>query len=211
MIKAPKPENNFDFELCPAGTHIATLYKLVNIGTVKQEWAGVEKDIPKIRLYWELPEEPRTYEIEKDGKKEEVETIHKISQEYTLSLGEKAKLRPVVTGMIGTMSDEELYEFNIEDLLGKSCLLNVVHRKSKKNPDRTYAIVEGASPLLKSMEKPEQISETEVIDVNTATEEDLEKLSQNLREKIKSSKEWKQKSAVENNEEEIDPNDIPFD
>jgi hypothetical protein len=43
-------------------------------------------------------------------------------------MGAKGNLRPFIEGFIGTkLHDDEAYNFNLEDLLGDACLLNVVH------------------------------------------------------------------------------------
>jgi hypothetical protein len=66
--------------------------------------------------------------------------------------------------MLGTtLYDWEAYNFDFEDLLGRECLLNVVHEEN------VYANVKGATPLPKGMTAPEQFNESKMIDVNTAT------------------------------------------
>ena len=201
MIKAEKPENTFTFELCPEGNHTATLFKIINFGTLETEWKGKKKEQKKIRLYWEIPEEKYTYE-DKDGK--EIQTHHTISSEYTLSFSDQAKLRPIVTGMMGSMNEEELWDFDIEQLLGRACLLNVVHEKGKNDPSKVYSVVGATSPLIKGLTAPEPLMAQSVIDVNTASEEEIESLSGNLKDKMKSSKEYKLKDKVEQNEITMD-------
>src|SRR5258708_7785057 len=66
--------------------------------------------------------------------------------------GAKGHLRPFVEGFIGTkLHDDEAYNFNLEELLGDVCLLNVVHTEKDGN---TYANIQGASPLPKGMTAP---------------------------------------------------------
>jgi len=223
MIKANKPESTFEYELCPAGTHLARVFKIVNIGTIKESWEGQEKDSHKIRVYWELPSEKKTYEIEKDGKKETVNSVFSISQEYTLSFGDRAKLRPIVVGIMGEdfKTDQDAWNFNIEDILGKSCIINVTHRTSKDG-QRQYAIVVSASALMKGQKEEEPVNEAKIVDVETITEEELDKVYDTLRQKIKSSKEYQARmnpteTKPEDKErpdypvsDEINPDDIPF-
>lgn len=204
MLKGKKPETTF--ELCPEGTHEATIYKIIHIGTLESEWQGKKKIADKIRIYFELPNEPKTYEIEKDGVKQTVETVHSISAKYTLSMGEKAKLRPIVTGIIGKAfaNDDEAWDFDVSTLLGKSCLLNVVHEASKQDASKKYAVIKGTTPLLKNMKKPEPVLAQEFIDVNTADEATIDKLHQTIKDEMKSSKEWIARMNVEENEILID-------
>ncbi len=223
MIKAGKPEGNTQFELTPKGTHIARVYKLINLGTLKTEWQGVEKDTKKIRIYFELPNEEKKYQ-DKDGN--EVTDIHTISSEYTLSMGDRANLRPIVEGIIGTtLTDDEAYNFDIESLIGMACLVTIKHNKSKDGT-REYATVASTSELMKGMVAPAPVKETEVIDVNTITDEQMSNLHEKIQEKIKSSREYQLKNSSDYDEikslreqhnnkvvfptDEIDPNDIPF-
>ena len=219
MIKAEKPENTFEYELCPSGTHLARIFKIINIGTIKETWEGKEKDSHKIRIYWELPKAPKVYEVEKDGKKETVNSVFSISQEYTLSFGDRAKLRPIVVGILGKdfATEDEAWGFDIESLLGKSCLLNVTHRKSKDG-EREYAIVASASTLMEGMKEEEPVNEQKILDVNTITDKELESLYESLRDKLQSSSEWKARQSMDKAkssvadypEDNINPEDIPF-
>lgn len=192
-MKAPVSAN-IEFELCPEGTHVATLYKIIYIGTVETEYEGRKSWTPMVKLQWELPNEPKKY-TDKDGK--EVEGVFTISKELTFSMGAKSNLRKLVSGMTGkSFSDEDAKEFDIDDLLGTSCLLNVVHTVSK-NTGNTFAVINSATPLLKGMMPPEKINEPRIINVATSPESDIEALYDKLKEKMKSSKEWQERISQE--------------
>ena len=90
-LVAPRSQERI---LAPEGTHKARLVGLVQLGTVPVEWAGETKWLEKVRLTFELPEELHKF------KEDETEKPVVISQEYTLSMGEKSNLRPVVEGII---------------------------------------------------------------------------------------------------------------
>jgi hypothetical protein len=216
MLKPIKPESSFDYEPCPEGSHVATLWKIINIGTVETEWQGNVKWTPKVRLYWELPDEPKTYEKEVDGKKETVTSVFSISSEYTLTMGERAKLRPIIVGMVGRkMTDDELWDFDVETLLGKSCILNVTHETGKKDQTKTYANVASTSPLLKGMSVPKPVNKQVVVDVATSPLEVIEAQPDFIKEKMRKSQEWvKRTTGVEAPAEgetlDINPEDIPF-
>lgn len=212
-IIAGKPENNIEFELCPKGTHIARVFKILNIGTIETEWQGKVKDTKKIRIYFELPTEEKKY-TDKDGK--EIVDIHTISAEYTLSMGDRANLRKVVEGIIGTsLTDEEAYNFDVESLLGMTCLITINHEKSKDG-QREYAVIAGTAGLVKGMTAPEPVKEAQILDVRNITEQQLSELHEKIQEKIKSSREWQERTKVESNEikgfedDVINPADIPF-
>lgn len=94
----------------------------------------------------------------------------------------KSKLRPLVEGMLGApLSDKEADNFTFESLLGQECLLNVVH--DEKNGS-VYANIAGASPLPKGMDAPALANETRMIDMNTASFEEIEALPGFIREKM---------------------------
>src|SRR5262245_51935946 len=112
---APKPTGG-DFTPPPAGTHAAICYRLVDLGTQMGEYKGQPKEQHKIVVSWELVDENMD-----DGKP------FSIHQRYTFSLHEKAKLRADLESWRGrTFTEEELNAFDLENLLGKPCLVSIV-------------------------------------------------------------------------------------
>lgn len=184
-IKAPKKEGG-DFEIAPAGNHVARLYRIIHLGNVPYTFQGQEKRGPKVRLYFELSNE--SFEYEKDG--QTVTRPFSVSAEYTLSMNSKATLRKIVEGVLGeSMSDDEAYDFDIESLVGKATLLNVIH-KTSKDGTRTYANIAGTSPLPKGMEAPAMVNEGIIEDVTTMTLEQIEALPEFLKDAMKASTEF---------------------
>ena len=72
-------------EIVKAGTHIATCYSMIHIGTVEWEYQGEKKWSNKVKLTFELPNEMRDF----GGEQKPMV----ISKEYTISLHEKSNLR----------------------------------------------------------------------------------------------------------------------
>lgn len=191
-MKAPKQESNFDFAICPEGVHVARLFKIIYIGTVENEFNGQKYWAPMVKLHWELPNEPLKYK-DKDGK--EVESVFTISKELTLSMSGKANLRKLVEGMLGkSMTDDEAFDFDIDDLMGKTCMLNVIHKKSKDG-EKTFAVINSAMPMMKGVSIPDQVFSPKLINVMTCDESDIDELYEKLRDKMKSSKEWQSRVA----------------
>lgn len=167
----------------PKGTHIARLYQIVHIGTVHYQWQGEDKAQDKVRLTFELCNERKEF---KEG---EGEKPFSVSREFSLSMHAKSKLRPFIEGMLGVaFHDDEAYAFDLEQLLGEACLISVVHEEKNSN---TYANIASASPLAKGMVAPELVNEAKSINVDTATEEEIAALPDFLKEKIKSSDNYK--------------------
>lgn len=186
------------FELVPAGTHVARLYQIIHIGTIPTTYMGEEREVDTIRLSFELPLETKVF---KEG---EGEKPYVMSQEYTLSMNEKANLRAVVEGLIGTaLHDDEARAFDITDLLGKPCLINIQHKKSQAG--REYAKIASVSPLPKGQAAPPQVNPSYIFDWEHATEEDLTKFPDWIQAKMRSSKEYEEKFR-----DGIDPDDVPF-
>jgi hypothetical protein len=132
-----------DFQIAPAGNHIAICYSLVELG--HQYSAKYDKWQPKVQIAWELPTEPMA-----DGRP------FVVSQRYTASLGELASLRRDLEGWRGRpFTEEELAGFDLKNILGKPCMVNVVHNKPK---DRTYANVKSVASVPKGFQVPQQVN-----------------------------------------------------
>lgn len=214
-----------EWPIVPAGTHVARFYKFMNLGTRYQEYMGVMKDYPDtlINISFELPLELNEYEVETDGVKEKVSKPFSISREFTLSMGSKSNLRPIVEGILGVqLTDEEASAFDLESIVGMACLVTVTHRKSADG-QKTYANLTATSPLMKGMVAPDAINPPVIQNVNYMTVEEIDALPDWLGTKMKDSDEFKRKigTAITANtgapvntekypEEEINPEDIPF-
>lgn len=139
------PEKGGDFILAPAGTHLARCVKLIDLGTMKSEYAGKSSLKRKIAIGWELP-----FETTHDG-----EPLIQYSR-YTLSSSEKAILRQHLEAWRGkpfTESDFGPNGFEVKTILGTGCSLIIKHteRNGKK-----YADVTGIGPVAKGMSLPPQ-------------------------------------------------------
>jgi hypothetical protein len=183
--------------IAPSGTHVARVYKFMNLGTRIQKYMGVEKDYPDtlVTFTLELPNELNEFTVKKeDGTEEKVSKPFVISKEFTLSMGAKSNLRPFVEGIIGVkLTDEEAKVFDIETLVGMTCLATVTHTKSKTDPNKTYANLTSVSPLVKGMVAPEQVNPSVIQDVKTMELEDIDKLPEFLQVKMKDSDEYKRR------------------
>ncbi len=126
-------------------THHAICYGLFDLGT--QYIETFNKSIHKILLMWEIPEE--RLDIEQDGVKKNLPRV--ISKKYTLSLHRKAELRKDLEAWRGkSFTDEELKGFNLQNLLGVNCMLQVLH---KTKDGKTFANIASIIPLIKGMQK----------------------------------------------------------
>ncbi len=203
-----------EYPLVPAGTHLAILYKFMNLGTRLQQFQGKDKEYPDTlcNFTFEIPGELHKFTVKNDDDTEtEVEKPLVLSREFTLSMGSKSNLRPFVEGIIGVkLSDEEAAGFNLESLLGQACLISVIHKKSADG-SKTFANIVSTSPLIKGMAVPKQFNPTEIFDVNLATQEQINKLPLFLQGKITVSDEYKKRFlGITDETPELDKDEIPF-
>ena len=128
------------FTPAPAGTHAAVCCDVFDLGLLTVEWQGEKKQQHKILISWQINED------RDDGKP------YLVSRRYTLSVHEKAGLRKDLEAWRGRkFTEDELRRFDVETVLGKPCLLNVIHNQSG---GETYANVAGVMALPKGMMAP---------------------------------------------------------
>jgi hypothetical protein len=196
-------------EQIPAGSYLARCYQMIHIGTNSFEWQGQTKTSNKVRITFELPTELKVFK-EGDAEKPIV-----ISAEYTLSLHEKSKLRPVLEGWRGkAFTDEEAKDFEISNLVGVPAMISIIHNQ------KGYAEISSISRIPKGMECPEQINSSQILSYDEWNEELFEKLPEFIKNKIKTSVEYRKMKGTyqENDETEIpvieddgiDIKNIPF-
>lgn len=135
-----------DFKPVPAGTHIGICVLVADLGI---QGGGKFKPSQKVYLRWELPNEVTEW-TDRDGNKKSGPMI--IGREYTLSLSEKANLRADLESWRGRLfTEQELKGFDIVNVLGKACMLGVVHNEKG---GKVYANVASVMGLPKGTTVP---------------------------------------------------------
>ena len=184
-----------DFQKAPEGTHLARCYRFIDLGTqYNEKWNSHQR---KVQITWELPEE-----LMEDGRP------FIVSAQYTASLSEKAYLRRDLEAWRGRkFTDEERAGFELDSVLGATCMLNIVH-----NDD--YANVQGIVAMPKGMTCPEQVNKSQRFNIEDPDMELFETFSDKMKEKIKKAPEWDGETIPDGNplgpppDEYDDP--IPF-
>ena len=199
-ILATKP--NIQRTLVPKGTNIARVIGVIYMGTIQGEYMGSPLVQQKIRLTWEFPEELHVF---KDGD-EAKPLVH--SEEYTLSMNKKSKLRPIIEGIIGvTLTDEEAWAFDVASIINSPCLVSISHKVGAKS-GLSFAKVSSTSMLMKGQTCKESYNPKRVFDyAGNWDEEYFNKLPNFIKEKMMTSAEYKAKKGIK---EEINPDEIPF-
>ena len=148
MIITGTKHNEMERYIVPAETLPAICVGVIDCGTQQWEYMGEAKSGKKLRLQWELP----TEEWEDDEGRNRARTI---SHEYTASLHEKSNLRKNLISWRGRdFTEEELAGFDMTELLGKPCMLSVIH-KNKANGTGSYAKIDAVTKLAKGITVPE--------------------------------------------------------
>jgi hypothetical protein len=137
-IIASAKSDGQDFQPAPAGVHQAVCVDVIDLGILDVTWQGQKKQQHKVNFVWQIAED------REDGKP------FLVFNRYTLSLSEKANLRKHLESWRGrAFTPEESAGFDLENVIGKNCLLNIQHKPSG---DKVYANVVSIMPLAKGMQ-----------------------------------------------------------
>lgn len=197
------------YEIIPAGNHVARCYSMIHIGTIETLYMGKPKILNKVRIGFETPLECREF---KEGEGVKPFTIAK---EFTLSLYEMATLRKVLESWRGKgFTEDEIKGFDIEVLVGKSCMLNIIHKQSKDG-SKTYAEISNISPIPKGLICPDQFNTTQLLSYDKFSEPLFDSLPDFIKDKMKTSEEYKKMlnpGATEDkgNGHKEEEDDLPF-
>lgn len=133
-------DNRREFTPAPEGLHVAVCVDVVDLGMQTTPWG--EKH--KVEIWWQLEE------VDQEAKPGPRRFL--VRNLYTNSLNEKATLRHHLEAWRGRkFGPQELEGFDLENLIGVSCQLQIVHNLSDKG--RTFANVQAVVPLGKGMAK----------------------------------------------------------
>jgi len=188
MIVTGSNTERRQFQIAPAGTHLARLYRIIDLGTQMREYEGKVTMNRKGKFFFELHGEDAEGKqlLTSDGKP----LIQ--SREYTISLNEKANLRRDLEAWRGkSFTEQELKGFHLKTLLGHFCMVNISHRQKG---DLTYADLKGISSvpaIYKKAGLPSGVNSTMLFDLNAFDAAMFESLSDNIKEVIKKSPEYR--------------------
>lgn len=178
-----------EFVLVPPGSHLARCYRIIDLGTQTSSYEGETKIQRKVMLGWEIHGEAD------DGtplltEKGEPMAIFK---NYTLSWSENANLRKDLQSWRGKpWTDQEANRFDLKNVLGAWCMLNVIHKPGMNN--KIYANVAGVAPvpsILKQRGMPEGINELQLFRLAEPDWALFETFSKGLKAKIEGSPEYR--------------------
>ena len=155
------------------GNNIAICIRVIDLGTQKNEYQGKTTWKRQSMVIWELPEQ-------KDGEEKPIT----ISKFYNATLSEKSNLRHDLENWRGRpFTPEELGGFEVKNIIGKPCLLNLV--RSDKGKVKIGAV----SSVPKGMTIPKRTHETFIYDLDAPDPDVWEALSDGIKSMIERSRE----------------------
>lgn len=204
-----KASEGSTFKPVPPGTHLARCYKIVDLGTQETTYQGKTNRQRKMMIQFEVHgQDEEGYElVTKAG-----EPLS-ISKNYTVSLGEKARLRQDLISWRGkAFTPEELKGFELKNLLGVWCMLSVV--ETPGSDGKTYSNINAITPVPAMVKKnglPPYHNAVGIFSIDNPDMEVFETFSDYLKAKIQSSPEWASRGrsapALSN---DVQDDDIPF-
>lgn len=205
MIVTGSTTQKKEFKIAPVGSHLARLYRIIDLGTQTTEYMGQTKMLRKVKFFWELHGD----DLKTDDGKPLIQT-----RNYTLSLGDKASLRKDLESWRGkSFTDDELRGFDISKLLDKWCMVTVQHRTA--NNGNIYADAVAITPVPAIVQKagvPQGVNPCVIFDLQKFDQEVFDSLSQGLKDQIMQSAEMRNKNDVNKmlQEAAIVDDDVPF-
>lgn len=171
-VSATQQSKSGEFQQAPEGTYPATCIRIVDLGTQSGEYQGQAYERRQIVVTWELSE------LMEDGRP------FICSKFYTASLNEKSVLhRDLVAWRNKPFTQQELNGFELKNIIGKSCLVQLV-----KNP-KGKINVNSIMSLPKGIPAPEAVNEQYIFDIETWDQNVYAKLSDGIKRIIAESKE----------------------
>ena len=161
------------------GTHLGVCCMLIDLGLQYNE--TYKSSSRKVLIGWEIPDQ--TIELD-DGPHP-----RNLFRRYTASLNERASLRADLAAWRGRdFTPEELAAFDLRNILGKSCLINVIH---KEYNGKTSASIQNIMALPKGMQAGKLSGAPVVFDLDADPLEEIEHLPAWIGEVIRKSETYK--------------------
>ncbi len=194
MGRFAKENGGGEFEQCPAGTHVAVCTGLIDLGTRHEEYQGKPVSRNQVVIRWETPDE-----LMEDGQP------FIVSSFYTNSLSEKSKMKPMLEAWRGKQfTEEELAGFDLQNILGAPCMLNVTHN------DKGKARVSAVMALPKGTPKPKPAGKCVAFWIEEWDQAAFDELPEGFRKFIMQSDEYKARTGEPVSALSALDDDVPF-
>lgn len=193
LIAKAETKSASSFTPAPVGMHLARCFRVIDLGTQKTSWQGVEKFNQKILIQFEIHSEDADGNPLLTDKGEPLS----ISKRYTFSFYENSTLCKDLGSWRGSpfTKQERDAGVNLEKLLGVWAMLNVT--KELGSDGKEYTNIETINPVpaqIKKVGLPEAHNDTLIYSIEKSGQQDFDKLSEGVKKTIQNSPEWQQKS-----------------
>jgi len=131
-----------DVKTLEQGPNVGILYSMIDLGTHYNE--HFQKSSRLLRLTWEFP---LLMQLFKTDDTELRPTI--VSTEETFQMAERSNLKKIVDGALGRILQPHEYKdgYKIGQFLGKTMIVNIGHKPSKKDPSRIFERIQSVQGL----------------------------------------------------------------
>jgi hypothetical protein len=179
---APAKQGQTEYKLIPAGTHIARIDQIIDLGvhtTTYKDKQGNNKQAHRVSIRFEVPSQKLD-----DGSPM---TIYK---DFNFSLGTvdgkfKSDLRKNIEAILGKdLTSSEVQNFDIEQLVGQVAMIQVAHVPGVKDPTKKYASVTGMMQAPAGLPIPEPFNKPVVFSTASFDQEIFDLLPEWVQKKI---------------------------
>jgi hypothetical protein len=190
-------QSNLPKVLVPAGTHFARIFKIIDLGSQKDEYMGVDRGFKRVfSISFEFPKITHIFKEEK-GKQPLAR-----SKDFKFSFTSKdSTVKSALTELVEAVGDDPYKGgYNIFSLLGKPLQVKVEHKLDKNEIERDR--ISGFSKLSDEQQemadlKPEiysQVNDSQYLylELSSFDQEIFDNLPKWIKEKIESSKEYQE-------------------
>lgn len=175
MGRHAKDVGGGDFKQAPTGNHVARCIRLIDLGTQHGEYQGQPNVRNQVLITWELCNEPM-----EDGKP------FIVSHFYTNSLNEKATMRAHLEAWRGKQfTDEECKGFDLNNILGKPCMLTVIAN------DKGKSKVSAVASMPRGLKAPEAVNKPSTFWIEEWDQAVFDAMPKGIKEIISKSDEYK--------------------
>ena len=192
-----KVNGNTDFKLPEPGTYSAVCTRIIDLGTQETHYQGEIKKARKIMLSWEIDS------LMDDGRP------FLVSNRFTKSIHPNSLLGQTLETWRGqAFTDEERNGFELDRILGASCMVTLVK-------DGQYVNVKGVNKIPKGMSALTPVGSLTLLDLENFSPEVYATLSDRIKEAIAKSPEYQKVIGAEATEAnyadgKLNTDDIPF-
>lgn len=176
-----------NYETAPAGMHLARCYQIIDLGTQRTEYKGTVKFLSQLRIGWELhivDEQNKPVRM-KDGRP------FAAYKPYTNSLNEKSTLRKHLQSWRGhEFTPKEIDGFDMENILGKWCMLSIIHKVGEKSTFANIDAVAQVPPIIKQAGFPAPVNASQMFSLQQPDMAIFDSLPEKIKSSIMASPEW---------------------